>query len=79
MALVDYDRVLAARESGYHAFLLQMLPPNCSPKNHILCGYFGDVDAGGGGTNATARGATGGAHGAAGASSGALLRRAVLC
>jgi hypothetical protein len=40
MALVDYDRVLASRERGYWAYLLQMQPPSCSPKNHILCGHF---------------------------------------
>jgi hypothetical protein len=45
MALVDYDRVLAAREFGYEAFLLQMRPPRCSPKNHILCAYYPIADA----------------------------------
>jgi hypothetical protein len=39
MALVDFDRILAAREWGYSAFLMQMQPPCCSPKNHILVGY----------------------------------------
>ncbi|KAA0203675.1 hypothetical protein HAZT_HAZT008198 [Hyalella azteca] len=38
MRLVDGDRLLHAQQLGYSTELHLMVPPSCSPKNHILIG-----------------------------------------
>ncbi|KAF2361921.1 Methyltransferase domain, partial [Trinorchestia longiramus] len=38
MRFVDGDRLMHAQQLGYRTSLYLMVPPSCSPKNHILVG-----------------------------------------
>ncbi|XP_054278518.1 glutathione S-transferase C-terminal domain-containing protein homolog [Macrosteles quadrilineatus] len=38
MQLIDSDRCLLARESGYRVSLAKLIPSTCSPKNNLLVG-----------------------------------------
>lgn len=40
MRLIDHDRLMLAREKGYSAKLVLMIPKMCSPKNHLLVGML---------------------------------------
>ncbi|XP_033742699.1 glutathione S-transferase C-terminal domain-containing protein-like [Pecten maximus] len=43
MNLVDTDRALLAKESGYTVDLCSLIPPSCTPKNNILVGCPNEV------------------------------------
>jgi len=40
MAIIDTDRCIQAKESGYQVHLSKLVPESCTPKNNLLVGFL---------------------------------------